>query len=325
MSQALNDRDALERTRHHWDDWQRSKPASPCVYTDWGDHPTVFRAVMRHALGSETENFFTFLQKNHPACATAHALSLCCGDGAFEQQLLDQGVFSRITGLELSTERIAQGRARVGAQGARALDFLQKDVNLGDFGKRCFDVVFAKAALHHIQDLEAAFEGMVRALRPGGLLVTIDFFGPSRFQWTAEQLQACNRFWHAHVPPSLQVEADGTLTPPITRPRVEDMMAMDPSEAVRSSELRAMVYKYFDVLDDRALGGALLNLLLYGQRVNRFDASDSTHNAALERAVAEERELMAQGRLDSDFRFIVARVKPWWRRFRLGYPAATVR
>ncbi|MBD8049730.1 class I SAM-dependent methyltransferase [Limnohabitans radicicola] len=315
MKQPGHDSDALERARIHWDDWQRSQPANQNVYTDWGDHPTVFRAVMRHALGGESENFFTFLQKNYPSCATGHALSLCCGDGAFEQQLLERGVFFQITGLELSPERIAQGRARMSAQNAMRLDFLEKDVNQGEFGKCLFDVIFAKAALHHIQNLEGAFDGMVRSLKPGGLLVTIDFFGPSRFQWTDLQLQACNEFWREHVPPALQREADGTLTPLITRPRVEDMVLMDPSEAARSNELQAMIYKYFDVLEDRALGGALLNLLLYGHRVNRFDAMDPVHNDVLERAVAKERNLMAQGLLSSDFRFIVARAKPWWRRF----------
>lgn len=311
-----NDDLALDRARNHWDDWQRSQPSDQSAYTDWGDHPTVFRAVMRHALGSETENFFTFLQKKYPTCASAHALSLCCGDGAFEQQLLEQGVFSRITGLELSAERITQGRARQTQQSESALEFLQKDVNQGDFGKRLFDVVFAKAALHHIQNLEGAFDGMVRSLRPGGLLVTIDFFGPSRFQWEEAQLQACNHFWEEHVPPSLKLESDGSLTPPITRPRVEDMIAMDPSEAARSSELLAMIYKNFDVLEDHALGGTMVNLLLYGQRVNRFEASDPVHNAVLEQAISRERDLMDQGILGSDFRFIVARAKPWWRRFR---------
>ena len=77
-----------------------------------------------------------------------------------------------------------------------------------------------------------------------------------------------------------------------------------------------MIYKHFDVVEDRALGGALVNLLLYGQRVNRFDVSNAVHNAVLEQAISRERELMAQGIIGSDFRFIVARVKPWWRRIR---------
>lgn len=318
--------DQLQRTRDHWDDWQRSRPAQQHLYTDWGDHPTVFRAVMRHAFGGEDKDFLTFLKEHYPQCSKGHALSLCCGDGLFEQQMLEQGVFSRITGLELSSQRIAQGRARLSESGhAHRIDFFQQDINCGEFGQRCFDVVFAKAALHHIQNLETAFDGMVRSLKPGGLLVTIDFFGPSRFQWTDTQLQACNQFWEAHVPPGLKVEPDGSATPLITRPSLEDMIAMDPSEAARSSELYGMIEKHFDVLEVRALGGTLVNLLLYGHRVNRFDASDPIHNQVIEDAVQLEQQLIAQGVLDSDFRFIVAKPKSWWRRLRFSRPAARVK
>lgn len=327
MSQPPVDDAGLQRTRHHWDDWQRSRPCGQNLYADWGDHPTVFRAVMRHTFGRADADFFSFLKAQHPACAQAHALSLCCGDGAFEQQLLGQGVFGRITGLELSPERIAHGRARLAQAVAPvpALDFLQQDVNSGDFGERCFDVVFAKAALHHIQDLETALAGILRCLKPNGLLVTIDFFGPSRFQWTDAQLQVCNDFWRERVPPLLQRESDGSPTPPITRPRVEDMVAMDPSEAARSGELHALLHRHFEVLEDRVLGGTLMNLLLYGQRVNRFDAADPLHNAVLEEAVDLERQLIAQGRLGSDFRFMVARPRRWTRWLKSFGRAATGR
>ena len=321
MNTHASDTGGLQRTSDHWDEWQRSRPAEQNLYADWGDHPTVFRAVMRHTFGHEDENFFSFLKAHHPACAQAHELSLCCGDGAFEQQLLAQGVFGRITGLELSAERIAHGRARQ----VPALDFLQQDVNSGAFGERCFDVVFAKAALHHIQDLETALAGILRCLKPDGLLVTIDFFGPSRFQWTDAQLQACNDFWRERVPPGLQREPDGSPTPPIGRPSVEDMIALDPSEAARSAELHALVHRHFEVLEDRALGGTVLNLLLYGQRVNRFDAADPLHNAVLEEAVGLERQLMAQGRLGSDFRFMVARPRRWSRWLKALGRAATGR
>lgn len=267
---------------------------------------------MRHAFGAADMDFFSFLRNKYPSCAQSHALSLCCGDGAFEQQLLQAGVFEQITGLELSAQRIAHGEARSGQQNAdtpRRLHFLQQDVNLGDYGEGCFDVVFAKAALHHIEQLEQAVEGIRRCLRPGGLLITIDFFGPSRFQWTDAQLEACNWFWNHRVPPNLQRGTDGLPVPPITRPTVQDMIQMDPSEAVRSGELYQLLGEHFDVLDDFALGGTVVHLLLSGGRVNHFDASDPLHSAVLEEAVAFEQQLIASGLLQSDFRFLVARPK----------------
>lgn len=302
----------LQRTANYWDEWQRSQAAGKSLYTDWADHPTVFREMMRLSFGQPDTNFFDQISLSHPGLDQAHALSICCGDGGFERQLLEKGVFHRITGLEISSERIAHGQACLQqhpAGLATRLDFLQQDVNLGQFGREQFDVVFAKAALHHIQDLETAFEGIRQCLRPGGVLITIDFFGPSRFQWTHEQLQACNWFWANRVPPNLRSDEQGELLPPIARPTVASMIEMDPSEAARSGELHDLMLEKFKVLVDVALGGTVMNLLLYGDRVNRFDAANPIHNQVLEEACAFEHKLIAEKRLNSDFRFMVLQRK----------------
>jgi ubiquinone/menaquinone biosynthesis C-methylase UbiE len=270
---------------------------------------------MRECFGQDSAgasiDFFSYLHTHYPQCHNAHALSLCCGDGSFETQLIQKGVFQKITGLEISAERIHHGSAQVNVNNlANQLNFLQQDVNQGQFGEACFDVVFAKAALHHIQNLEDAFAGMKRCLKPGGLLVAIDFFGPTRFQWSDKQLHASNWFWEHRVPPALHSNADGSQTLPITRPSLETMISMDPSEAVRSSEIMTFLESNFKVIDNFALGGTVMNLLLYGERVNRFDANDPFHNAILEEAVQYERQLLESGQLSSDFRFVVAQVKP---------------
>ena len=300
----------LHRASEHWDQWQTTRQANGQLYADWGDHPTVFKAVMRECFGKENHDFFTYLQTHYPHCQTAHALSLCCGDGSFEAQLIQKGVFERITGLEISHERIKHGQTQIEAGHlSEQMTFLQQDVNLGHFGEACFDVVFAKAALHHIENLELAFEGIKRCLKPGGLLVAIDFFGPTRFQWTDEQLHASNWFWEHRVLPTFLSDADNSLTEPIRRPSIESMINMDPSEAVRSSDIMAHIESNFQVLENFALGGTVMNLLLYGHRVNRFDAKDPFHNAILEEAVFYERQLLDNGVLSSDFRFVVAKAK----------------
>ena len=91
---------------------------------------------------------------------------------------------------------------------------------------------------------------------------------------------------------------------------MQDLVAMDPSEAVRSSDLHALLRARFDLEHDIELGGALLNLLLSGDRVNRFDPDNETHCQVIREAAAHERALMDVGALGSDFRFIVARPRP---------------
>ena len=300
----------LHRASDHWDRWQTTRQANGQIYADWGDHPTVFKAVMRECFGNENHDFFTYLQTHYPHCQTAHALSLCCGDGSFEAQLIQKGVFERITGLDISAERIKYGQGQVEAGYlSKQMTFLQQDVNLGDFGEACFEVVFAKAGLHHIENLELAFAGIKRCLKPGGLFVAIDFFGPTRFQWTDERLHACNWFWEHRVSPTLQSNVDRSRTQPIARPSIESMINMDPSEAVRYSDIMSNIESNFNVLENFALGGTVMNLLLYGERVNRFNEKDPFHNAILEEAVLYERELLNNGKLSSDFRFVIATSK----------------
>ena len=49
-----------------------------------------------------------------------------------------------------------------------------------------------------------------------------------------------------------------------------------------------------------------MNLLLYGDIVNRFDPADDAHNAVIREAFLLERLLMDLGVLGSDFRLIIA-------------------
>jgi SAM-dependent methyltransferase len=276
-------------------------------FNDWGDHPTVLQEVFLHAFGSPSTGFFEFLSSRYPGLARAHALSLGSDDGGFECQLLDHGIVGRITGFESSAERIQA--ARRSANG-HAVEFVQADLNLADYGSGRFDAVFAKAALHQVHNLEHALAQIVRCLRPGGLLIAIEFFGPSRFQWTDGQLAACNAFWQTRVPPALRLEPDGRPTPPIGRPLISDLVGPGFNQAARSSELHTLLQSHFELEHDIPLGGALLNLLLSGDRVNRFNPADELHNEVLREAAAHEQVLMNSGVIGSDFRFIVARPRP---------------
>ncbi len=292
----------------HWDKWQMQR--TPGRFADWGDHPFAFAQICDNAFGDSDCDFIEFIRRCLPGLGQAHVLSLCCGDGAFEHALLQKGVFGRVTGFDVSPGRVNAGNAvftsQHGDHGIPRIKLDCKDVNTALYGTAKYDVVFAKSALHHIENLEHAFEQIALCLKPGGKLVTIDFFGPSRFQWTQEQLQVRSWFWRHRVPEVLHRDVDGHLIPEIVRPAMEAMIAMDPSEAVRSGELYALLKQYFEPTQDVALGGSLVNLLLYGDIVNRFDPADDAHNAVIREAFLLERLLMDLGVLGSDFRLIIA-------------------
>jgi lipopolysaccharide transport system ATP-binding protein len=288
----------------HWDRWQSQREAAHHAMSDWGDHPEVLRLVFGEAFGGEAPGLLEWLKRRFGPLQ-GRALSLCCGDGAFERSLVAHGVFAAVDGIDLSPARIESARAAAGEYADR-LGYRVGNVDDARFGEAQYDFVVAKASLHHVSNLEGVFEAIARCLRPGGRLVTLDFFGPTRFQWTDRQLAEVNRFLDDEVPPQLRLRGDGS-TYRAVRPGVDEMIAMDPSEAVRAGEVYAQLRARFEPEVDLPLGGAMLNLVLHGDVVNNFDPANDAHNALIRRAFARERELMRSGEIGSDFRLIVAR------------------
>lgn len=290
----------------HWNRWQKAKITTQSHYIDWGDHPAIAARIQSELFGSPTFTVFDYLKSEYPTFAAASVLSLCAGDGSFEKLLLSHHIFGSITGLDIAEARVAAGN-EAASEFAGKLHFEVGDVNSGVFGHAQYDVVFAKAALHHVEHLETMFAGVQRCLKPGGKLVTIDFFGPSRFQWTDAQLAAANHFIDTHIPDELLRRPDGSLQKNITRPTIEEMIAMDPSEAVRSSEIRDLLEQHFTIEREFAVGGTLLNLIFGEDIINNFDAKNSRHVEIINAAFDYERKLITEKNMGSDFKFIVAR------------------
>jgi putative N-acetylmannosamine-6-phosphate epimerase len=86
---------------------------------------------------------------------------------------------------------------------------------------------------------------------------------------------------------------------------VADVVAVDPSEAVCSSQIIDALGRHFRVQDCRHLGGALLQTGLSGIAQN-FDPADREDAAHLQRFFDMEDQWMAEGRIGSDFAVITA-------------------
>jgi hypothetical protein len=126
-----------------------------------------------------------------------------------------------------------------------------------------------------------------------------EFVGPVRFQWTDAQLALANGFLDS-LPMRLRRMPSGALKGRLRRPTIEAMLVLDPTEAIRSAEIPALLRDHFDVVEERRLGGALVHIAL-GDIAQNFDPADPEARSALERLFALEDEAMADGRIGSDF------------------------
>ncbi len=290
-----------------WNQWQHARNLNKSLYVDWVDHPTILALLYNDLFGSSSINIFDYLKQTYPNFPNSAVLSLCSGDGEFEKSLLAQGVFGSITGIDIASERVASANTQI-QKTEKCLNFAIGDVNDGEFGEASYDVVFAKAALHHVEQLESMFSGIKKCLKPNGKLVAIDFFGPTRFQWSDVQLEAVNHFINTKIPNALLKREDGSLHKDISRPTVESMIAMDPSEAVRSGDIYNLIIKNFTQIHEFQVGGTLLNLIFDSTIINNFEPNNLEHNEIIRAAFDYERKLMAENKITSDFKFIVATV-----------------
>ncbi|MBL8660493.1 MAG: class I SAM-dependent methyltransferase [Rhodospirillales bacterium] len=117
-------------------------------------------------------------------------LDLGCGDGALSAEIAAAG--ADVIGIDASADMVEAARARsVDARCGRgeALDAV------GDF-----DAVFSNAALHWMEDLDAVFAGVARALRPGGRFVA-EMGGAGNIAAVVAALDAAMRRRGLHVRP----------------------------------------------------------------------------------------------------------------------------
>lgn len=101
----------------------------------------------------------------------ARLLDLGCGSGWTSVFFARRGY--QVTGQDIAPDMIALAERNRSEAGVANLDFLVCDYEGLGFADE-FDAAVFYDALHHAEDPERALAGAFRALRPGGVLVTIE-------------------------------------------------------------------------------------------------------------------------------------------------------
>lgn len=277
----------------------------------WLAHPMVQARVNTLASGRPDMDAYgrlaELLAQRGWSLPIGRAISLGCGFGGLERDLAGRGLVRDMHALDLAEGAITEARRLAQAAGFETIRYQVADLEGAALPPGSADVVFAHQSVHHIEALDDLFHAVRRALRPGGVLHLHEFVGPTRFQWTDAQLALANGFLDS-LPPRLRRTPSGPPKGRLVRPTVAAMLAADPSESIRSAEIPGVLRRYFDVVEERRLGGALLHIAL-GDIAQNFDPADPEARAALERLFALEDEAMADGRIGSDFVTITATPK----------------
>jgi len=236
----------------------------------------------------------------------SRVLSVGCGDGAHEIEMFRTGKVGYIRALDASPGAVETARVRFADEG---VDPARYDFDVQDGsgfhvdGK--YDLAMCISAAHHIWDLDRLFLKIRDALLPDAPFVLLEYIGPNRFQWTDAQIDVVNQILAALDP---AYRANGE-TGPLGRPDFEAMIAMDPTEAVRSEDIMPTLEKYFSVDYFRPHNGTVLHQLFPALNGDMSNKGRADFDTVVRLIILLESLLIQKNILPSDFAFIVCKAR----------------
>lgn len=230
--------------------------------------PTCVRAINRR-IGSDSPLWMSALTDKLKSQLDGKRLdrgiSIGCGAGGKELQLIKGGIVQSFELYEISQQRILQGNALFASAGfADKAEYKAEDGLAALELPERYDLVYWDSALHHMDDTRRSIELSVNALKPGGCLVINEYVGPNRFQWRDEEMHFMNEF-RAALPDRFFSKSAGArieVARKVVKPTVEQMIAVDPSEAPDSASILPALS---DILPDATvwpLGGVIYHIAL---------------------------------------------------------------
>lgn len=200
----------------------------------------------------------------------------------------------------------AIGRARTAAAALSGADITYEvaDINVAALKANTYDAIFCPMSAHHFSDLEKVFGEVHRALKPGGFFFLNEYIGPKHFQWPTHQVALIDLLLR-NLPERWVRTAQSGLRRGFVAPTIEEVVKVDPTEAIRSDEILPILARQFVVTRYAPYGGSLLHGLLDHIGVNFVD-DDPEARAMLNTFFALEDWALTNGFFGHDFAAIVA-------------------
>lgn len=292
------------------------------VFTDhlarihWMGSPVVRAYLNQLVSGDPAADWLTWAlhrpalarRRPRPGQAGLRVLVLGCGTGWLERSLARRPQVASIDACDVAEGAVAEAAETARREGlGETIRYHVVDLNAEPPPGGPYDLAVAHSVLHHVENLELAYPALYDCLVPGGVLLLNEYVGPRRFQWSGEQMAVINAVL-ARLPERYRRSAvmGGAVYPHKEVPTEAQMIATDPSESVRSDELLAFTRRHFEVLEEVAYGGTVLQQLLYDV-VQNFDPARLADARLLGLACLLEEALLREGVLPSDYAVVLAR------------------
>jgi SAM-dependent methyltransferase len=235
-----------------------------------------------------------------------YALDLGCGTGSRDRDKFKDDIVDEIAGIDVSQKCLEEARL-LAKQNNFRISYRKEDINEIDLEKNQFDFIFSCHSFHHFFKLEHIMKEVSKGLKDHGLFILEEYIGPSRFQWNRQQLELINNMLTL-IPKKYRKYKSGFLKKEHWRPTPEEVRNVSPFEAIRSSDIIPLFYKYFDVLHHKNLGGTIQHLLYMGI-IHNFDEREKEANEIIRCIDKLETILIENKEILSGFALLVGKKK----------------
>ncbi|MGC1323691.1 MAG: class I SAM-dependent methyltransferase [Candidatus Udaeobacter sp.] len=181
---------------------------------------------------------------NEKGLTFEHGLTLGCGTGRCERDLISHGVGLSFHGIDISERAIAKAR-EIAKEQNMPLTYEVADLNFVRLPEKTFDLIVAQTCLHHILFLEHVAKEIWHSLKSNGYLWIHDFIGETQFQYDPKRVAIANKILLALPEKLKNNRITGRLIEEIKRP--EPGLLCSPFESIRSSEIVPVFQRWFRI------------------------------------------------------------------------------
>lgn len=289
-----------ERIAKKWDEHKNTFQQGGA----WHEHPLLVKTYQQR-LASGNKNMVSHLLDQNGK--KQNCLSIGCGDGGIEIDMVSSGLCQKMKGIDLSPVRIQEANSKIPPDLTDRVVFNVGNAENDFFGNE-YDLVLFTHALHHIFDLEKMIDAITeRILGESGILVLEEYVGPVRWQFPQHHLDYMSEFLK-NIEKKYPHRVESLRKNPLwnglsfTTPDAELVRKDDPSETVRSNEIIPVLSQKMNLIEDVPLGGNFFQWMFH----NVYNSlKDDEGNKIVESMLETEMKLIKDGSLQSDYVFQV--------------------
>jgi len=221
-------------------------------------------------------------------------LSLGSGICSHEMIFAKHQCFESVKCVDFSEKILEKAEQNALVLGLKNMVFESADVSSICITPNSYDVILFHSSLHHFNNIPILLEKVRAGLKSNGLLVINEYVGPNRLQINENQINEINRLLKNEIPKDYRKRfLTNTFKNRISGSGVLRMIITDPSEAVQSSMIIPTIRGFFDVVEEKNLGGDLL-MWLFKDISHHFIDDSSETNLILSKVFQAENEYLKE-------------------------------